>query len=174
MRPFSEFSLPIKGLGLGNHQFTFELDEKFFSNFEDSPISKSELSATVDLDRRTDMLIFDCQIVGWVATNCDRCTAEIELEVADERQLIIKLSDEKEADDDEVVFLPRDASEFNLAEFLYECSVMALPIIKTYDCENDDNPPCDFEILGKIAKESDLHDEPNPAWEALKSIGNLN
>ncbi len=169
-QPFAHFSLPIQGLNIGIHRFKFDLDETFFNKFEDSPIGKSEIEVIVELDRRSDMMLFDFELSGWVETECDRCTAEINLKIEDERQLLVKFGELKEADDDEIVFLPHDASEFNLANYLYEFSIMAIPFIKTYDCENDAKPPCNFDILGMIGKEEDFKSTPNPVWEDLKIV----
>ncbi len=169
MNAFFAYSIPIQGLKVGVHQFTFTIDPAFFRHFEDSPVQEGEIRFDVQLDRRSDMLIFDFALKGYVKAECDRCTALIDLPLEDERQLIVKFGEAEGEDEDEVVFISRDASEFNVAQYLYEFTVLALPITNTYDCQNEPEPPCNFEILKYLNNESG-EQKPNPAWDALKGL----
>lgn len=169
MNAFVAYSIPIQGLKVGIHHFKFEIDSAFFSHFEDSPVQEGAINFDLQLDRRSDMLIFDFELKGFVKAECDRCTATINLPLEDERQLIVKYGEAEEDDDDEVVFISREASEFNVAKYLYEFTVLALPITITYDCQNDPNPPCNFEVLKYLSNESEAQ-KPDSVWDALKDL----
>jgi len=169
MNAFVAYSIPIMGLKVGIHHFKFEIDSAFFSHFEDSPVQEGAIRFEVQLDRRSDMLIFDFEMEGTVKAECDRCTAQIDLPLEDERQLIVKYGEAEEDDDDEVVFISREASEFNVAKYLYEFAVLALPITNTYDCESEATPPCNFEVLKFLSNESE-EQKPDSVWDALKGL----
>ncbi len=171
MDVFKIYSIPIQGLKVGIHHYEYTLNASFFKLFEDSPVTEGELHFDVDLDKRPDMLILDFWLEGYVCTDCDRCTAHIQLPIQDDRQLIVKYGEAEGEEEDEVVFIARDASEFNLAKYLYEFMVLALPMTNVYDCENDEEPPCNFEILKFLEKNTD-DDAPNSPWDALKGISN--
>jgi len=167
MNPFVAYSIPIQGLKTGIHRFKFVLDSTFFSNFEESPIiTACSLQYAVQLDKRPDMLLFDFEMEGYVNAECDRCTADIELPLDAQRQLIVKYGDDEGETEDEVVFIHQDASVFNLAPYLYEFAVLSLPITNTYDCQSDEHPPCNFEVLDFLRNDT----TPNAAtiWDALQ------
>jgi uncharacterized protein len=171
---FSAYSLPIQGLKNGLHSYQYTLDNEFFRHFEDSPITAALLEAQVDVDKRSDMMVLEFQLDGYIETECDRCTAMIKMPMSGQQTLYVKYSDSPGEEDDEVVFIGREWSDFNLAKYLYEFSVLALPIINTYDCENDDPLPCNTDVLDKLQAESSSDDDDapseNPIWDALKKL----
>lgn len=169
MSAFVAYSIPIKGLKVGIHLFKFSIDSAFFSHFEDSPVEEGEIHFDLQLDKRPDMLILDFELQGRVKAECDRCTAIINMPLADSRELIVKYGEAEEGEDDEVVFIHREASEFNVAKYLYEFTVLALPITNTYDCQNEPNPPCNFDILKYLSPETD-EQKPDNVWDALKGL----
>lgn len=174
MDAFVAYSLPIQGLKTGIHHFKFELDKAFFAQFEDSPVQDGKVHFDLELDRRPDMMLLQFTLSGYVKTECDRCTADIHLPLEDEQQLIVKFADEDlETEDEEVIFLHRDAPEFNVAKYLYEYVVLALPITNTYDCENDPNPPCNFEVLKHLNPEQN-DPSSGSVWDSLKDLKNDN
>lgn len=166
------FSLPIQGLKNGVHSFSYQLDNEFFGHFEESPIEAANIEAQVELDKRSDLLLFNFSLEGRVGAECDRCTAQIQLPVEIQEQLIVKFGEQEDADenDDEIVFIPHDAPSLNLAKYLYEYAVLALPLINTYDCEAEAEPPCNREVLAFLSEKEDTKD--NPIWDALKNLSN--
>lgn len=169
MDAFVAYSLPIQGLKTGVHQYKFEIDSAFFASFEASPVEDGKVLFDLTLDKRHDMMLLDFELSGHVKAICDRCTATIDLPISDERQLIVKFGEAEAEVDDEVVFIHREASEFNVAKCLYEFVVLSLPITNTYDCENDPEPPCNFEVLDHLKANEIAEDEP-PVWESLRNL----
>ncbi len=170
MDAFVAYSLPIQGLKTGVHHFKFEVDDAFFAQFEDSPVASGKVLFELELDKRPDMMRFDFTLEGFVQAECDRCTANIQLPIEDERQLIVKFEDEDvDLDEDEVIFLKRDIPAFNVASYLYEFIVLALPITNTYDCENDPEPPCNFEVLKHLTTDSE-EGKTSSIWDSLKDL----
>jgi uncharacterized metal-binding protein YceD (DUF177 family) len=170
MNAFVAYSIPVQGLKTGIHHFRYTVDSAFFSCFEESPVGNAEVGFELVFDKRPDMIVLDFSLKGHVEVECDRCTATINLPLEDERQLIVKYGEAEEGEDDEVLFLSREAFEINIARYLYEFTVLALPITNTYDCENDQKPPCNFEIL-KYLKTDENKDDSGSVWDALKGIG---
>ena len=170
MNAFAAYSIPIQGLKFGIHHFKFTIDGAFFRHFEDSPVEEGEIQFELQLDKRPDMFILDFELEGYVKAECDRCTAVIDLPLKDARELIVKYGEPEDAvEEDEVVFISRDVSVFNVAKYLYEFTVLALPITNTYDCQSDANPPCNFEVLKYLSNDTDAQ-KPDSVWDALKGI----
>ena len=169
MDNFVAYSLPIQGLKSGLHHFKFEVDSAFFARFEDSPVEEGKVLFELELDKRPDLLLCDFKLKGTVKAICDRCTATIDLPLEDERQLIVKFGEEEVEQEDEVVFLHRDAPVFNVAKYLYEFVVLALPITNTYDCGNDPEPPCNFEVLKHLKTDID-EGKTDSIWDSLRDL----
>lgn len=169
MDPFLAYSIPIQGLKTGIHRFKYTLDREFFRHFEGSPIEDGKVEVDVQLDKRADMLLLDFKIDGYSNTECDRCTAAIELPFQEERQLVVKFGDAEGEEEDEVVFISREAPALQLAPYLYEFTVLALPITNTYDCRSEAQPPCNFEVL-KYLENNTEEGKSNPVWDALKDL----
>ena len=168
-----EYSIPVRGLRNGTHQFDFQVDRAFFSQFENSPVTEGNVKVAFTLDKRPDMFILTFDLAGTVQTDCDRCLALIDLPVADTQSLIVKLSEEEESEDADIVFVHPDIQHLNVATYVYEFIILAMPIIKVYDCESEINRPCNQEMLryiqngnGNIETEADS----NPLWEELKKL----
>ncbi len=169
MDPFLAYSIPIQGLKSGVHQYTFELDHEFFRHFEDSPIEHGLITAALQLDKRPDMLVLDFSFQGYCHAECARCTAPIRLPVEGARQLVVKYGDAEGEDEDEVVFIHREASALKIASYLYEFAILSMPIINAYNCQDDEHPPCDFEVLKYLENGAEAS-ASNPVWDALKGL----
>ncbi len=176
MGAFTEFSLPVQGLKIGVHQFKYTLDGNFFSHFESSPVADCQIEIDLELDRRSNMLVLNFELFGWIKAVCDRCSADIQLPVENDQVLFVKYSDEAtDEDEDDVVFMARDAHELNVARYIYEFVVLSLPISNTYDCEDDEEPPCNYDVLDyleQLSAEKDDDETPpdSSVWDALKDL----
>lgn len=160
-RALVPFTIPLTGSKRGVSTFDFLLDREFFACFQESPVEDGALSVTVSLDKRPDVYLFHAELEGRLATTCDRCTADIRLPVQGEYELIVKFGEAPD-EDDEVVVLPADTTEFNISRFLYECAVLSLPVRRVYDCQADEPRPCDMDVLRFLHQTSDQPEEPTP------------
>jgi len=170
MASLNNFSIPVRGLKSGVHQYNFHLDSTFFEEFSKAPIGESDVNVKLDFDKRPDMFVLDVDVQGTVKTECDRCLADINLPVEGQYQQIIKLSDH-ESEVDEVVYLPVETTEINVAKYLYEFVGLSVPMMKIYDCQNDNPPPCDQAVLARLAaEEKDKQTTKNPIWDELNKL----
>ncbi len=169
MNAFGAYAIPILGLKTGVHHYQYTIDRDFFAHFEGVPIETGTVNFDLNVEKRSDMLLLDFTLQGFIGTECDRCTAQINLPLADERQLIVKYSEQPDDEEDEVVFISRDLSHLNIARYLYEFTILALPITNTYACEDDPEPPCNQDILKFLKKDTD-DDKPSSIWDALKGL----
>lgn len=175
MNVFSAYSIPIQGLKVGVHQYHYTLDGTFFRLFDDSPIEEGTIDFEVTFDKRSDMFLVDFVLQGTVRSICDRCTAQIDLPLQGEYELIVKYGESENVEEnDEVVFIPREVSHLNLAKYLYEFAVLALPIRNTFDCQSLAEPPCNFEILKFLKTEEEEASKTNAIWDALRDLDKNN
>ena len=169
MENLSLFSLPIQGLKSGTHKYAYVIERDFFLNFADSPINDGKFDVELNLERRPDMFLLHFDINGYIETVCDRCVTDIKLPVQGAENLVVKFGEIEKGsiEDDEVIFIPHNTPDFNVATLIYEIIVMSLPLTNTYNCENDVPRPCDMETLKRLedaAKES----EEGSIWDSIK------
>lgn len=174
LRPFV---IPIGGLQLGIHQYRFEIASDFFDYFEDSVIKSGEFVVKMQLDKRHSLYVLDFEIEGVEYTTCDRCLEQIGIAVEASYQLFIKFGEDQPEEAD-VVWIPEGTSELSVAQYVYEFVSLSVPMVKVYDCHEDDNPPCNQEVLKRlegerVEGERSLDEEDNP-WSALKALNKLN
>jgi len=179
----SPFILPISGLSQGIYRYDLIVDDAFLATFPNAPVKHAEVAVQLNVDRQMRQLILDVAFSGTVRTDCDRCLAEVDFPITDQGQLVVKFSAEAESlsEEGDLVYLHPDASLFNVAPFVYEMVILAMPMIRTFDCRTGDAPfPCDEEMLNRIddsiASAADIatpkgedDDKPSP-WDALKDL----
>lgn len=169
-----QYSIPVKGLRTGTHQFDFHIDSEFFKLFENSPIADGNIELTLLFDKRPDMYVLQFDFEGTVKTECDRCLEFINLPVSDSQRLVVKFSEtaESEAEEADVIYIHPESQHLNVANYIYEYIILSMPFMKVYDCENDDNRVCNQEMLSYIqnVEESEEETERNPLWEELKNL----
>lgn len=166
MDALKEYTIPIKGLGIGIHHFKFDLDKTFFSHFEGSPIEECSLKMDIKLDKRPDMMVLDFYTDGSMKTPCDRCLEEIDLPIDGEHQLILKLAEVAGTEDDTIVYITQALTELNVAKYIYEFAILSIPIVKV----DDEGHTCSEEVLKFLEREKEEDDGSNPIWDALKGF----
>lgn len=172
MQPLEQFSIPIKKIKSGIHQFDFQLDKTFFKSFKDSMVQDGTFNVQLEVDKRPDMFVLDFEFTGTVKTTCDRCLVDIDLPVEGKEQLIVKLAEEP-SEEDEIIYITDRLIKFNVAKYIYEYVSLSLPIVKVYDCENDDPIPCNetiLDILDPEEREEPEEKQVNPIWDELKKL----
>ncbi|MGB3799203.1 MAG: DUF177 domain-containing protein [Lewinella sp.] len=179
----SAFVLPLKGLGKGFYEYDLRVDRAFLAEFPESPVPVADIDLHLTVDKQSREMVVDLNFSGTVATQCDRCLAGIDLPVQDRSQLIVKFTSEtdEQQDEGEIVYLHPDTNDFNLAPFVYEAVVLAVPMIRTYECRSGEPPyPCDEDLLNRIDASYDnaeeaptktqSDEETSSPWDVLKDL----
>ncbi len=170
MQVLRQYSIQFKGLKFGNHKFEFDISDFFFKEFPDSLIKQGQLKTVLELERKSDHLVLIFNTSGKVKTECDRCTAGIDLPLDFSYEYIIKF-DEDEREEDEIIYIHPESHDLKLSSMIYEQIILALPIIKVYNCEDDEPKPCNEKVLAILYKDS-IEEEKvnNPFGEVLKDL----
>lgn len=175
MKSLKQYSIPHTGLKIGRHQFDFDVDGRFFDEFEYSLVKNGILKIDVLLEKQETMLILDFHAKGIIFLNCDRCLAEYPQAIDTKERLIAKFSeDDNLGNTDEVIVLTKNDNEVELAGFIYEMINLAAPYINTCEAPGKTDA-CDKEMIAKldelsIEPEEDENGDLDPRWEALKNL----
>ncbi|MFR9513650.1 MAG: DUF177 domain-containing protein [Rikenellaceae bacterium] len=138
--------IAYKSLGAGAFDYSFTLDNEFFSRFEGSEILGGDCSANVQLQRGETMLEVDVEIDGQVLVACDRCLEPCPVEIYFDDTLIVKLSDQAQEYDGEILWLSPSESELDLSQYIYESVVLTLPYQRVHA-----QGECNAEMISKFA-----------------------
>jgi len=174
LRPFV---IPLSGLQSGQHTYRYDVGSDFFAAFEEPVIEEGAFVVGLLLDKRERLMILDFSVEGFEFTDCDRCLNPIRLPVSGSYRLFIKFGESSEEEPD-VVFIPEGTVELDVSQFVYEFIGLSLPMVKVYDCDLDEVPPCNFEVLDRLERGEDIGkeesgDDPGP-WAELKKWNESN
>lgn len=114
-------------------------------------------------------LVLEYKVEGEVITDCDNCLSELVYPVNCSSQLIIKLTDKSEVDEVDLIHLPTNSYEINMANHFYDTVILNLPMKLL--CEDSVNrKDCDADIMNKMMSEEDSDTSGNPEWQKLKDL----
>ena len=171
MRGNSEFEIPYTGLGIGRHAFRFQLDGTFFSDFESKSFDDADIIAKTELDRFEGMMHFDVHVTGTVRSSCDRCNAPVTLSIDHRVRYVVKFGDRTFRNDDDILVLGPAEHLLDVSEFLYESTVLGMPLRRAHEHEDD----CDPKVLEWLTGSVDFapeeeQEETDPRWAALRGL----
>ena len=177
----SEYNIGFTGLTDGKHQFTFEIDNKFFEQLGYTEFEKAKLNVDLVLEKKPNMLIADFAIEGMVNLMCDRCTDYFDMPLKGTGNLIYKFS-ENDLDDENVVTIYPNETDINVAQPIYEFTLLMLPARRVHP-----EGKCNQEMLNDIdnylmveqtnaEKNEEIKNktEVDPRWAALDKLKNKN
>lgn len=185
MKNSREYEIAWQGLKPGVHNYQFTLDDAFMQA-KSAPAEffnwKAQVSLRFDKHESFFMLHFD--VGGTVITPCDRCGDDFELTLWDEFDLLVKLGGEDEnqntEEDADVVFIPRHETVIDISDWLYEFTMLAVPLQRIHPERADGAPGCNPEalrLLGDLAAQEgageQASEEVQPAnsiWKGLQNI----
>ncbi len=164
----NNYSIPFVGLKLGQHQFEFDVDDKFFELFEYSVIEKGNFHVHLMMEKQTTMLLLDFNISGTLHTHCDRCGGALEVPVDGTQPLIVKFGADEYQSSDEILVIPPSEYEVNVGPFIYEFITLLLPY-KHLHGEGECNKAA-VKLLEQLSSNDDDEDTTDPRWDALKKL----
>ena len=165
-----DYEIQFSALKLGSHQFTFDIEDAFFTLFDYSEIEKAHLKLSVTLVKKATLLQLEFAISGGVTLACDRCTEDYQQEINQHFELIVKFSDIVEnVESDEIVILSTNEHTLSLARYIYEFVHLSLPSKRTHQSDQECNPEM-IEQLEQMGWTEETNETIDPRWENLKRI----
>jgi len=166
----TDYTIPIKGLSIGRHNYSFSIDSVFFNDFENSLVQNATLNVELVLEREATWMKVESEIKGDVFVECDRCLEELKLPLDTKATLLVKfVKTEGETDDDEIITLDPSESELDLKQFFYDYICLALPLKKVHKPGE-----CNPEMISRLesAGEKKNVGEKRSPFDKLKDLLN--
>ncbi|MEQ9405525.1 MAG: DUF177 domain-containing protein [Cyclobacteriaceae bacterium] len=168
MKNSRRYKIEIFGLSNDAHQFSFEYDESFFSEFENSLIIRGNGTCNVDLVKSDSMLDLTLKVTGFIELTCDRSLDTFDYPISFRQEIIYKYGDEEKELSENVFVVPKNTQEINISNFLYEYISLEVPMKKLHPrFENDEDSD---ELIYSSKEENESTERTDPRWEALKKL----
>ena len=173
MGRFDKYNVDLKGMRVASLELEFDLDNAFFADIDGEEFQKGAVKAKVVVNKNRDIFDFSFSIAGTVVVPCDRCLDDLAIDVDTENTLRVKLGDSY-ADEGDIVIVPENEGDLNIAWYLYEFIVLALPMKRVHAPGK-----CNHEMAGKLKKhsvdageneEGDEEMQMDSRWAGLKNL----
>lgn len=170
------FLIPLNGLSHGRMTSSMKVGKEFFESFENSEILDADLQVGVETEKTGQYIGIDCHISGTVSVACDRCLEPLTVPVETEARLSVKFGtggeddgDEDSSSDREIVWLPEDNTDFDLAQVIYDYVCLSLPLLRMHP-EGECNPQVMRYIRSGISVSDAENAGPDSPFAALKGL----
>jgi len=171
MNTLSFYNIAFKGLSQGKHIFDYEIDGRFFAEFEGGLIDEGKVNVRLTLEKQSSLMIFWFDVSGKVNVQCDRCLEMYDQPIKSKERLFVKFGEKEFNEGDDVIWVSVNDYQLNVAQLIYEFIGLALPIKKVHPNDENGNSTCDPEMIEKLKKYVVKEDEgENPVWNDLKKL----
>jgi len=175
-----EFEIAFVGLKPGIHEYSYEIEDRFFEAFQQQDFTQCKAHVKLILDKKSSFILLKFEIGGSLNVVCDRCSNDLPLELWDEFNITVKMVEEPELmndqeDDPDVYYISRNESHLDVANWIYEFINLTIPMQKTCDFEKMDGPYCNKAALDVLKKLETKKEEEtsNPIWKGLEKFKDL-
>jgi len=188
---FSLYKIALRGLSEGTHKFEYKLDNQFFKLISDgdSDLNKGSVDVDVILKRKGNLFELDFTLNGIVYVPCDRCLDDMSIDIDSTNRLIVKFGKEYSEESDEIVIIPEDDGEINIAWFLFEFIALSVPMKHVHppgkcnkimssklnkhratSASDDDETEDEMDIDDSDMPDDDTGGGSDSRWDALKDL----
>src|SRR4051794_9040809 len=128
MEKLKYYNVSFAGLSLGQHEFDFQITQSFFDLFEfDQDFQNPKLRVALALEKKSNFLELTFQLSGTLDVECDLTNEPYEEKIQESSFIIVKYGDGFDDTDDEVWVIPHGEFMINIAQIIYEMTILALP-----------------------------------------------
>ena len=167
----NNFIIPLAGLPFGHTDYQYVINDSFFGDRDYSEVKKGVVNLHLGVEKMETMFILTLKFEGKVVLQCDRCGDDYEQAIEDSAEVYLKYGAEKGDEDEDIIIITKDESEFDLSDLIYEYIILSLPIHRTHD----DESLCNQEVLTKLhnfsqSEAENEDDEDNPWKQMMKDL----
>lgn len=165
------YDIPLSGLKEGSHIYDFDVDGDFFESYDKSEIRECDIRIRTILVKRSVHMELTITVEGKVMIICDRCLEDYWQEIESKNTLLIKYGDQWGEVDDEVVMIPYGENSFDLSQFIYEFTHLALPIQRVHPDNKNGESSCDPLMIERLREHlPEQDDNIDPRWKELGKL----
>ncbi len=168
-----EYNIPFSGLKQGKHDFKYLIENTFFESFGYEEYNATQIAVTVVLNKTSTMLELEFKAKGTVNVACDVTSEPFDLAIESLLDLVVKFGDAYNDENEEILILPHNEHQINVAQYIYEMLVLAVPQKRVHPGIADgslQSPVLDRLNALRPKEVKDNTDKNDPRWDALKKL----
>lgn len=175
MKPFKEYAIQFVGLKLGKHHFNYQIDKKFFEQFEYDEFNDVDIKVDLLFEKKTTLLELNFKVKGFVNVNCDTSNEPYDQKVKGTFDLVVKFGEEYNDENEDILIIPHGEYEVNVAQYIYELIILSMPTKRVHPGIADGTLHSDIlkkleELSPKGLEEKEKTEEIDPRWNTLKKL----
>ena len=156
----------------GKHDFIFEVDDKFFEQYDYSEIDKGDFKVELELNKQATLMVLSFVITGHAKIACDRCLEIFEMPINIKDKVYIKfgesIPDSGYIGEEKDIFT-HDKTEINIAQFIFEFVNPNIPYKRVHPDKENGEPGCELEFTEDFDYQ-EQEEIVDPRWNKLKDI----
>ena len=175
MKALKSYTIPFVGLKDGMHHFDFQIDYTFFQHFEYDEFNAIDVKIDLEFEKKSTLLELYFSANGTVNVNCDITNEPYNQTINDDFKLVVKFGNEYNDDNEDILIIAHGEYEINVAQYIYELIILAVPIKRIHPGIEDGTLQSD--ILSKLEELSPSEDHKvkssediDPRWNNLKKL----
>lgn len=166
MKAFNDYKIQYASLKLGTHVYGFKVENKFFEEFDCLDYIAASFNVEVALVKQSVMMLLEFSFDGAITVPCDRCLDDVEIPVVGVEKLIVKFGNEVYNETDDILILPENENEINVAKYIYEFIQLNIPQKKAHQ-----QGACNQEVIEKLESTDNKNEsEIDPRWSDLNKL----
>lgn len=174
MKQLQEFTIPFVGLALGKHRFKYKITGSFLELFDFDDFNAADVDVDLILDKKTTHLELDFASTGFLNVCCDLSNEFFDLEIQNAFSIVVKFGESFDDQNEDLLVLPHGAHAVDVAHYIYELIVLAIPQKRVHHGIEDGSLESDIvqklqELSPKYEKEG-IQQFIDPRWEKLSEL----
>jgi len=168
-----EYNISFVALKLGKHKFEYNINKTFFETFNFYDFLDADVLVTLDFEKTATLFNLSFNAQGDIKVACDLTNEPFNQPIIATLNLIVKFGEAYNDDNDTVLILPHQAYQLDVAQYIYEMLVLAMPAKHIHPGIADGT--LKSEILDKLKEiqskqEISLEENIDPRWAKLKTL----
>ena len=170
MKLDSKYKIEFAGLKIGDHQFNFKVDKKFFDRFNFSDFNDISVNIDIDLTKKSTLLKLNFVLEGRVNVSCDLTNEPYDHTIKHVASLVVKFGQEYNDEDDEILVLPHGEHKLFVDQYIFEMIVLSLPPKRIHPGVEDGSLKSEILEILEDLKPKENSNLADPRWEQLKKF----
>jgi uncharacterized metal-binding protein YceD (DUF177 family) len=173
----SPYLLRFVQLPAGTHEFTFRINGDFFRERGNAIIRDADIQVKATLLKGSGAMQLLLEIEGDAEVECVRCLEPFRLPVFIEKELVVRMVDhpENEDDDDDAIHVAKTAHEMELSNTFYDFICLEVPYSPVHPDQEDGSDGCNPEVVKHLQQpekpnQSEAETPADDRWAALRKI----
>lgn len=171
MKSLKEYNIPFVGLKDGEHQFSYQIDKKFFESLEYDEFADVDALINLKFVKTATMLELTFSVSGNVEVPCDLSGEYFKQTITGELPLLVKFGQEYNDENEEILIVPHGEYQINVQQYIYELIILSVPLKRVHPQVVDGTLEIqEYNDASEVEESKEEETEVDPRWNKLKQL----